>query len=193
MSARRKTVIGVIFGGRSVEHDVSVVTGHQVMRALPRERYDIIPVYIDRDGRWYTGTPLLDLKQFQHDDIRRAPGVIPCTLSPSTQHHGLILNPAVEGLFQRSKIQRIDVFFPALHGTHGEDGTVQGLLELADSPYVGCGVLASAIANDKWSCKVVLRAQNLPVVDGLVIDRSEWDNDRDTVIARIATELGYPV
>ncbi|MGQ9910711.1 MAG: D-alanine--D-alanine ligase family protein [Candidatus Flexifilum sp.] len=192
MSARRKTVIGVIFGGRSVEHDVSVVTGHQVMRALSRERYDVIPIYIDRNGRWYTGAPLLDLKQFQQD-ITRAPGVIPCTLSPSTQHHGLILNPGSAGFLRRSTIQRLDVLFPALHGTHGEDGTVQGLLELADIPYVGCGVLASAIANDKWLCKVVLRAQGLPVVDGLLIDRSEWDDDRDAVIERIVAELGYPV
>lgn len=192
MSARRKTVIGTIFGGRSVEHDVSVVTGHQVMKALDNERYEVVPIYIDRAGRWYTGAPLLDLKQFQ-GDVTRLPGVVPCALSPSTQHHGLILNPAPGGLFERSRIQRLDVVFPALHGTHGEDGTVQGLLELADIPYVGCGVLASAIANDKWLCKIVLRAQGIPVADGLVIDRAEWDDDRDGVINRIASELGYPV
>ena len=117
---------GLIFGGRSVEHDVSVVTAHQIMRAFDRERYDVVPVYISRDGRWFSGEPLLDLKNF-NDEVISLNGVSPVTLSPGTQHHGLIINP-LAGRFSKSEIKRLDVAFPAVHGTHGEDGTLQGLL-----------------------------------------------------------------
>jgi len=192
MAAKRKLIVGVIFGGRSVEHDVSVVTGQQVMRAFDPERTNVVPIYIDRDGRWFTGDPLRDLKNFENALSSQA-GIVPCALSPSIQHHGLIVNPMPSGLFAKSTIQRLDVVFPALHGSHGEDGTVQGVLELADIPYVGCGVLASAVANDKWLCKVVLRGHGIPVADGQLIDRHDWDTDADAVIARLEAVLPYPV
>jgi D-alanine-D-alanine ligase len=122
MSAKRKTTVGVIFGGRSVEHDVSVVTANQIMRAFDSERYDIVPVYISRDGKWYTGDPLLDLKNYK-DEIVSLPGIQSAILSPGVQHHGLIVNPAA-GRFSKSEVRRLDVVFPAIHGTHGEDGTL---------------------------------------------------------------------
>ncbi|RMG79221.1 MAG: D-alanine--D-alanine ligase, partial [Chloroflexi bacterium] len=155
MSTNRKTTVGVIFGGRSVEHDVSVVTGHQVIRAFNRERFDIVPIYIDRQGNWFTGEPLLEIDNFKQD-VTTLKGVEPCLLSPNVRHHGLIVNP-LAGRFARSSIIRLDVVFPALHGTHGEDGTIQGLCELADIPYVGCATLASALTNDKLMTKQVLR------------------------------------
>ncbi|MBC8099045.1 MAG: D-alanine--D-alanine ligase, partial [Armatimonadetes bacterium] len=155
MSAKRKTTVAVLFGGRSVEHDVSVVTGHQIMRAFDPERYDIVPVYITRDGRWVSGAPLLELENYKNE-ITSHKGIEQVILSPSTQHHGLIVNPIV-GRLQKNHILRIDVLFPAIHGSHGEDGTLQGLFELADIPYVGCGVLSSAVANDKAITKDVLR------------------------------------
>lgn len=191
MSAKRKTTVGVIFGGRSVEHDVSVVTGNQVMRAFDPERYEVVPVYITRDGKWYTGEPLLDLKNF-HDEIISYKGVENVLLSPSVQHHGLITNP-VSGRLQKSEVKRLDVVFPAIHGTHGEDGTLQGLLELADIPYVGCAVLASAVANDKATTKDVLKQHNIPVVDGLLISRAEWLADREAVLKGITDRLVYPL
>ncbi|MBZ0276508.1 MAG: D-alanine--D-alanine ligase, partial [Anaerolineae bacterium] len=132
MSAKRKTTVAVIFGGRSVEHDVSVVTGHQVMRAFDPERYEVVPIYIDRDGRWLTGEPLLDLKNFK-DEIASYKGVMSAIISPGTNHHGLIINPTA-GRFEKSEVKRLDVVFPTIHGTHGEDGTLQGLFELADIP-----------------------------------------------------------
>jgi D-alanine-D-alanine ligase len=191
MSANRKTTVGVIFGGRSVEHDVSVVTGHQVMRAFDPERYEVVPIYIDRDGRWYTGEPLLDLKSFR-DEVTSYKGVQDAILSPGIQHHGLIINPTA-GRFDKSQVKRLDVVFPAIHGTHGEDGTLQGLLELADIAYVGCSVLASAVANDKILCKAVLRQAGVPVVDGMSFSRSEWLDNSDAVIERITSALPYPV
>lgn len=192
MSAARKTTVGVVFGGRSVEHDVSVVTGHQIMRAFDSARYEVVPIYIDRDGRWFTGDKLLDLKSFSNEVVSLA-GVQPAIISPSVQHHGLIVNPLPSGFLAKSQIKRLDVVFPAIHGSHGEDGTLQGLLEMADIPYVGCGVLASAIANDKLMTKTVLRQHDIAVVDAVAFTRSEWLDDPDAVIDRITAALPYPL
>lgn len=192
MSAQRKSTVAVIFGGRSVEHDVSIVTGHQVMRAFDAERYEVVPVFIDRQGRWFTGEPLRDLNSFT-GDVSMLKDVFPVALSPAVQHHGLIINPTPSGLFAKSQIKRLDVIFPTIHGSHGEDGTLQGLFELADIPYVGCGVLASAIANDKSMTKTVLRQNGIQVVDSVNFTRSEWLADPDTVISRIDRALAYPI
>lgn len=194
MSAQRKTTVGVIFGGRSVEHDVSVVTGHQVMQAFDPERYEVVPVYIDRNGRWYTGEPLLNLKNYQNEIVSLS-GVEEAILSPATHHHGLIIQPLKSSsLFgKKSQIKRLDVVFPAIHGSHGEDGTLQGLLELADIPYVGCGVLASAVANDKLMTKIVLRQYGVPVIDAIAFTRAEWEADPDAIIKRILSQFEFPV
>ncbi len=192
MSAKRKTVVGVIFGGRSVEHDVSIVTGHQIMNAFDPERYEVVPIYVDREGRWFTGDPLRDIKNFKNEVVSLA-GVEATLLSPSVQHHGLIVNPTPSGLFGKSQIKRLDVVFPAIHGSHGEDGTMQGLFELADIPYVGCGVMASAIANDKLLSKDVLRQASVPVVDAVGFSRADWLDHPDEVIARVTAALSYPV
>ena len=191
MSAKRKTTVAVLFGGRSVEHDVSMVTGNQVMRAFDPERYEVVPVYINRDGKWFTGDPLLDLKTYQNE-VASMKGVHEAILSPATHHHGLIIDP-VSGLFTKNAVKRLDVVFPALHGSHGEDGTVQGLCELADIAYVGCGVLASALANDKIMTKTVLKQHGIPVVDGAAVSRAEWEADSDAVIQRITATLSYPL
>ncbi|MEO8393086.1 MAG: D-alanine--D-alanine ligase family protein [Chloroflexota bacterium] len=192
MSANRKATVGVIFGGRSVEHDVSVVTGHQIMQAFDPERYEVVPIYIDREGTWYTGDPLLDIKNFQNEVVSLA-GVLPTLLSSSVQHHGLIINPTPTGLFAKAQVKRLDVVFPAIHGSHGEDGTLQGLFELADIPYVGCGVMASAIANDKVMTKNVLRQAGIPVVDSLDFTRAEWLDHPDEMIAQVTARLTFPL
>ena len=193
MSAQRKTTVAVIFGGRSVEHDVSVVTGHQIMTSFDPRRYEVIPLYITRDGRWFTGDALKTLKNFANESaVTQLKGVQAVVLSPGTQHGGLLINPG-GGMFSRMTIQRIDVAFPAIHGSHGEDGTLQGLLELADIPYVGCGVLASAICNDKAMTKSMLRQAGIPVVDDVVFTRTEWNDDSEAVLARITGMLSFPM
>ncbi len=192
MSAKRPLTLGVIFGGRSVEHDVSVVTAHQIMRACDPARYQVVPLYIDRDGRWFTGDILRELKAFQ-GEVAALAGVQSVVLSPDVRQHGLIVDPFAKGLFAKAQSVRLDVVFPAVHGTHGEDGTLQGLLELADIPYVGCGVLASAVANDKWLSKQVLRAAGLPVLDGRLVQRAEWEADPDAVIAAICAAFAFPM
>jgi D-alanine-D-alanine ligase len=190
-TSKRKLTIAVVFGGRSVEHDVSVVTGNQIIRAFEGSDHDIIPLYITRDGRWYMGDALSDLNNYKNE-ITSHKGVEQVILSPATNHHGLIVNPIV-GRFQKNSVKRIDVVFPAIHGAHGEDGTLQGLCEMADVAYVGCSVLASALANDKIMTKLILRQVGIPVVPDVSFTRSEWLDDPDAIVARIDERLQYPL
>ena len=187
-----KRTVGVVFGSRSVEHDVSIVTAQQVMQAMRPNKYEVVPIYITRDGRWLTGPGLRDLKTFQSDNMAELMGLKDTLISPSTPHHGLITPPLV-GRFGRNQAQRLDVVFPAVHGPHGEDGTLQGLLELADIPYVGAGVMASAVTRDKLMLKAVLAQSGIPVVKHIGITRREWTGQRDAVLERGERELGYPV
>lgn len=192
MSSRRRTTVAVLFGGRSVEHDVSIVTGHQIMNAFPIERYEIVPVYISRDGRWFTGESLSKLDSFKDDDLLIRDDIRACLLSPDTRHHGLIISP-LAGRFRRSEVRRIDVAFPALHGSHGEDGSVQGLFELADIPYVGCATLGSALTNDKIMTKTVLRQAGIPVLDDYWITRDRWLDQSDAVILELLNRFELPL
>ncbi len=191
MSSRR-TVVAVLFGGRSVEHDVSIVTGHQIMDAFPTERYEVLPVFISRDGRFFTGEPLRKLDNFQDDGLLRRQGVHACLLSPDTRHHGLIIDP-LAGRFSRSRVKRLDVVFPALHGSHGEDGSLQGLLELADIPYVGCATLGSSLTNDKIMTKVALRQMEIPVLDDFFFTREAWQDAPETLVAQILDKFDFPL
>jgi len=192
MSSRRPITIAVLFGGRSVEHDVSIVTGQQVIEALRKDHYEIVPVYISRDGKWYTGDPLLKLDNFKDENIVNQDGVVSCVISPDVRHHGLILNP-LAGRFSKSEIKRLDVVFPAIHGSHGEDGTLQGLFELADIPYVGCATLGSALTNDKILTKMVLRQSNVPVLDDVYLSREDWLTNPDAIIKQITSKFEYPL
>ncbi|MFQ3537189.1 MAG: D-alanine--D-alanine ligase family protein [Aggregatilineales bacterium] len=187
----RKLTVGVIFGGRSVEHDVSIVTAQQIMHALEPAKYEVIPIYITRSGAWLTGPSLSDIKTFQIEKIEELIGVRETLISPMPAHHGMI-TPPLAGYLARNALKRLDVAFPAVHGSHGEDGTLQGLLELADIPYVGCGVLASALANDKAMTKALLSAHGLPIVEGILIQRAEWQSQRAAVLERLEG-IGYPL
>lgn len=187
-----KKTVAVIFGSRSVEHDVSIVTAQQVMQALKPEKYDVVPIYITREGDWLTGPGLRDLKTFQANNISEMMGMKETLISPGTIHHGMI-TPPISGLFGRSQLQRLDVVFPAVHGSHGEDGTLQGLLELADIPYVGAGVMASAVTRDKIMLKALLSHYGIPVVKHLSFSRQEWVSGSAALVERIGAELGYPV
>lgn len=188
----RKQTVGVIFGSRSVEHDVSIVTAQQVIKALDPAKYEAVPLYITRDGRWLTGAPLADLNTFKNPNVAEIIGVKETLLSPTIQHHGII-TPPLSGYLAKSALKRIDVLFPVVHGTHGEDGTLQGLFELSNIPYVGAGVAASAVANDKILAKAVLAHAGLAVVEGVAFSRHDWLTDRDRIIKRIETQLTYPL
>lgn len=187
----KKQTVGVVFGSRSVEHDVSIVTAQQVIRALNPAKYEVVAIYITRDGRWLTGAPLTEIRTFQAENVAELMGVRETIISPSVQHHGII-TPPVAGYMARNTLRRMDVIFPVIHGTHGEDGTLQGVLELADVPYVGCGVLASAVANDKITAKAVLREYGIPVLEYAVIRREDWQRERDSLLDTIEARIAYP-
>src|SRR5687768_17145362 len=125
MQQNSRLSVGVVFGGRSVEHDVSILTGLQIVRALDKSRYDVIPLYIARSGEWYTGRDLLDLAAYRSWEPRFL-RVQRAAISADTSIKGVV-SPIVGGLLRPSKVRAVDVIFPALHGTNGEDGSIQGL------------------------------------------------------------------
>jgi D-alanine-D-alanine ligase len=177
-SARR--VLAVIFGGRSVEHEVSLVSGRTVLEAADPERYELVPVLVDRDGRWYTGPAEALLGPERSDPPGRrvlAPGdpTQPCLLTPA----GEAASPPLE------------VAFPIVHGSGGEDGLLQGLLETAQIPYVGAGVLASAVCMHKILAKQLMASAGLPVVPWERVGIDEWPLKGEEVMARLA-RLGLP-
>lgn len=180
--------VAVIFGSRSVEHEVSIITAHQVMRALEAARYQVVPVYISKEGGWYTGDALRRLETFKRLDLGTFSRV-QIVLDPSTSH---LFSTARKGLFGREQTIDVDVVFPVLHGTNGEDGTVQGLLELAGVPYVGCGVLGSAVGMDKVLMKAAFVQNDLPVVEYVWFTRQQWQTAPESVLHRIESSIPYP-
>ncbi len=182
-----KIKVGVIFGGRSGEHDVSLQSGQSVMAALDRDKYDVLPIGIDKNGRWLTGDVVGALTQ-GNDDWQ------PATLLPDPESSALL---QIERQATRptilAEVAQLDVIFPVLHGPYGEDGTVQGLLELANIPYVGAGVVGSAVGMDKAIFKYTMQANGLPVLPWCLVLSSEWRADETAVIEQIEAELTYPV
>ena len=187
-----KLRVGVIYGGRSVEHEVSVVTALQAMEALNPERYDVVPLYITKQGEWLTGAALRKLATYQPDsDARRSLSRV--SIAPYPNDGVLLIAERSRLLpFGGSTRLVVDVVIPCIHGTFGEDGTLQGLLEMADLPYVGSGVLASAVGMDKIAMKALFRSVDLPIIDCSVIRRHEWEQQPDQVVARIERLVGYP-
>jgi len=183
-----KIKVGLIFGGRSGEHEISLLSARGVMSAIDREKYEVIPVGITKEGHWLAaGDPLQALASGDVDQS------CPVALLAEPSQHGLmcIEERADEQALRAVRLSDIDVAFPILHGPYGEDGTVQGLLELAGIPYVGAGVTASAVGMDKAIFKDVMRAHGLPIVRHLTIKRKAWDRDPDGIVARIESEIGY--
>jgi len=182
--------IGVIFGGLSVEHEVSVITGMQVMENIDKTKYEVIPIYVNKDGKWLTGNSLMDFKNYKDGNFKDAKEII---LSPNHGDNNIYSHPKTVGLFGKKILGEIDIAFPAFHGMNGEDGTVQGIFELMDIPYVGCGVLGSSVGMDKILMKDVYKANELPVVDYTWFYRSKWLKDKDLIIKDIETKLSYPL
>ena len=183
----RKIRLGLIFGGRSAEHEVSLMSARSVLQAIDPDKYEVTLIGITKAGRWLAGgDPLRALAAGEPAATTEA-----ALLGEPGKRELLGLSPAGDRL---STVAELDVVFPLLHGPYGEDGTLQGLLELADLPYVGSGVLASAVAMDKAVCKQVLRAAGLPVVDWVLAVRPEIERAAAEVAARVEAELGpYPV
>jgi D-alanine-D-alanine ligase len=185
----RKLRVGIIFGGRSGEHEVSIASAASVYAAIDKSKYDVVPIGITPEGRWLAGADPLRLSAGATMD-ESAQGVTPVAMTGDPTQRGLVpAKPAGAG----DATQALDVVIPVLHGTYGEDGTLQGLLEMAGVPYAGCGVLGSALGMDKEKAKLVLKAAGLPVVDWVTVRRHEHDRDPEVVCARVEERFAYPV
>jgi D-alanine-D-alanine ligase len=188
--------VAVLFGGRSVEHEVSVITGHQIMDALKAAGYQVLPIYLTKDGDWYAGEPLHNLQLYTNPagEPTSAAGVWRVSLSPDRSVRQLLVHPrARQGIFRKPPQLWAEVFFPCVHGSFGEDGALQGLFEQADVPYVGAGVAASAIAMDKALTKLICRAVDIPVLECTVVSRHDWEASSAGVIERLEPFCAYPV
>lgn len=182
--------VGIIFGGRSVEHEVSVITAMQIIENIDKTKYEPVAIYIDKEGRWLTGDSLLEFKNYKTDNFTDAKKIL---ISPNYKDNNLYADPKTIKVFGKKLINEIDIAFPAIHGTNGEDGTIQGLFELMDIPYVGAGVLGSSVGMDKILMKDVYKANGLPIVDYHWFYRTRWERERDLVIEEIEDKLGYPL
>jgi D-alanine-D-alanine ligase len=180
----KKLRIAVLFGGRSGEHEVSLMSARSVIAALDPARYEIFPIGISHAGNWFVGENVFDaLEQNKTDSLDHA------FIFPEPDHPGLYAIRATKHV----KVSDIDVFFPVLHGTFGEDGTMQGLFELADVAYVGAGVVGSSVGMDKGIFKDVMRANGIPVVDWVILRRSEIEQDMDAAIRKAESLGAYPL
>jgi len=185
----KKLRIGILFGGRSGEHEVSLLSAASILKAIDQAKYEVIPIGITKQGQWLTST---DARHLLAGDAKPAPIQKKRT---TTQSVALSASAGHEALAQQngSLAQSLDVIFPVLHGTFGEDGTIQGLFELADIAYVGSGVLGSATGMDKTAMKQLFAAAGLPQTPHVNLLRSEWKADTKRCINRIEKKLTYPV
>ena len=183
MSGAKRLRVGVLFGGRSGEHEVSLASAASVIRALDPQKYEAVPIGISKDGRWLVGTSA----QKMLPEVLKSGERVVLPADPSAA----ALVPLSMAAGQPSV--KVDVVFPVLHGTFGEDGTVQGLLELAGLPYVGAGVLGSAVGMDKDLQKRLFKEAGLPIVPYVAIRRSDWEKDRAGVTRLIRKKLRFPV
>jgi len=188
-----KLRVGLVFGGRSGEHEVSIRSAGAVIQAIDHKRYEVVPIGINKEGKWLSSTAAVRLLP------AGAREVLPKTLAPNRpsdvaifgdpSHRGLV---SVNAKGQAQSSQPLDVVFPLLHGPYGEDGTIQGLLEMANVPYVGCGVLASACGMDKVAMKSLFKEAGLPICKYIWFLRSEWQRKRGKLISKTKREIGFP-
>jgi D-alanine-D-alanine ligase len=212
--------VGLLFGSRSVEHEISITTASKISEALRQLSTEVetVPLYLTRTGAWLTGPAIARLLRVEAEGraavepaARKAlqeaykaqlvrlehwqtdKEVEQRFLAPDATLPGLLANPERAGWFRKTARRTLDIAFPAVHGTHGEDGTLQGLFELADIPYVGPGLAASAAGMDKILSKLLFRGAGLPVLDGVWFARRRWLGDETGVVREVESRLGYPV
>ncbi|MCH5217246.1 MAG: D-alanine--D-alanine ligase [Muribaculaceae bacterium] len=187
-----KTNVGVFFGGRSVEHEISVLSALQAINAFDKEKYDVVPIYISKEGKWFTGPALLDIENYK--DMK--------ALEKKTQevfmkpvYGDYNLYASKTGLFGKGNpvVKELHVVIPVLHGTNCEDGIFEGVLETIGIPYAGCNTLSSAVGMDKIMMKMILASDGVPVVDFVWTTDKAWGHDREEVIRKVEEKLAYPV
>jgi len=181
---KKRIRVGVLFGGRSGEHEVSLTSAASVIKALDRKKYEVVHIGITREGRWFMGRGVL---RTPAEVFVRGKSVLPSADPSGPRFFTRHVRPGA------NRVPGVDVIFPVLHGTFGEDGTIQGLLELAGIPYVGAGVLGSSAGMDKDVMKRLFRDAGLPVVEWVLVLRSEWKQSPARLRKLIETKLGYPL
>jgi D-alanine-D-alanine ligase len=188
---KQKLRIGLIFGGRSGEHEVSIRSARSVIEAIDRSKYEVVPIAITKEGNWLGAAASVKLFPAETQrllaDEKQGRADTNVTILGDPSRSGLVRLGS-----RTSEPERLDVVFPVLHGTFGEDGTLQGLLEMAAIPFVGCGTLASACGMDKVTMKVLFKDAGLPICRHTWLLRSDWDHDRNKVIRKIVREIGFP-
>ena len=185
-----KIKIGVIFGGRSVEHEISIITANQAMNSINKERYEIIPIYISKKGLMYTGEELLDLKSYRDLDslLKKLTQI---TIVNDGEKINIVRFPMKN--FGKNIINTIDIAFPTMHGTNGEDGTVSGYLEMLNVPYIGCDILSASVGMDKIMMRRVLKEAKIPSLDYIAFYATDYIKEEEKYIRKVEEELRYPV
>jgi D-alanine-D-alanine ligase len=184
--SKRKIRVGLIFGGRSGEHQVSLMSAQSVMGAIDKEKYEVVPIGITKTGRW----TLADVQLLEVGDAPLPPAVL---LGDPSSRALMQVEQTGDQVLTLSSVAELDVILPILHGPYGEDGTVQGLLELAGLPYAGAGVVGSAVAMDKVVFKKVMQAEGLSILPYQLVLRSEWERDPAGTIEQVLSFLDYPI
>ncbi len=187
-----KTNVAVFFGGRSVEHEISVISALQAINAFDKEKYDITPVYISKQGKWYTGDNLLDIRNYR--DLKKVvENAEEVFMRPEYGDYNLY--KVNTGIFSKRNpiVTTLHVVIPVLHGTNGEDGIFEGVLETIGIPFAGCDTLSSANGMDKITMKMILRESGVPVVDYVWFTDRQWLSSKDSIIEQVENKLGYPV
>jgi D-alanine-D-alanine ligase len=183
-----KIKVGLIFGGRSGEHEVSFCSATSIIKAIDKDKYTVVPIGITKEGRWIS--PQDSELALQSGKIEGKNTVI---LLNNPSGNALVRIDNNQRLDRSSALEKLDVIFPVLHGPYGEDGTVQGLLELADIPYVGAGVAASAVSMDKDLMKTIFQQKGLPILKWLTIKRKDWHRDKEKILSLIQDGFEYPL
>lgn len=185
-----KLKIGVIFGGKTVEHEISIITANQAITSLNKEKYDIVPIYISKKGKMYTGEVLLELSEFR--DMEKLENKCEEIVLVNDGSKANVLR-VKNKMFGNNVIDSIDIAFPIMHGTNGEDGSIQGFLEILGIPYIGPDVLASSIGMDKIMMRRILKEQNISSLDYVAFYSLDYMKDEKKYIDQIESEIGYPV
>ncbi len=189
---QRKIRVGLIYGGRSGEHEVSLASANSVNASLDKEKYEVVPLAITKSGTWLLGTEpgqLIAAAQQAAETVEVTPQTTAVTLTGDPNVRGLI---PVQSSSDLGNQGALDVIFPVMHGTYGEDGSLQGLLDMANIPYVGCGVLGAALGMDKEKMKMIFQTIGLPIVEYLVFKRHEWERAPEKILDRVEQRVGYP-
>lgn len=185
-----KIKLALLFGGKSVEHEISIISALQAAQSLDCEKYDVLPIYISKDGVMYYGEKTGDIEAYK--DIKKLiAGSRQVSLVRNGNRVELIKHPAKR--FEKPFIDYVDIAFPVVHGTNVEDGTVAGYINMLGIPCVGCDVLSSALGMDKYAQKAVFKESGIPVLDCLVFRSDEFDNDEDECMRKVEMGIGYPV